>query len=151
MKELTPQILEKKLIFQENYDSSIPTIFVDPKLISIVIENLMSNAVKYTPNNGKISLEVKKEGDSVILKVSDTGVGIPENQQNKIFSKLFRADNAKEIDPDGAGLGLYIVKEIIDHSVGTIWFESQEGKGTTFYVKLPLSGMQKRGGARKLE
>ena len=80
--------------------------------------------------------------------VSDTGYGIPEAQQEKIFTKLFRADNVREKDTDGTGLGLYIVKAIVGHSGGEIWFTSQENKGTTFYVTLPLTGMKKKEGTK---
>lgn len=84
----------------------------------------------------------RAENDKVILiTVSDTGCGIPKNQQDKIFTKLFRADNVREKDTEGTGLGLYIVKSIVEHSGGKIWFESEENKGTTFYVTLPLTGV----------
>ena len=79
-----------------------------------------------------------------------TITGIPKKQQDQIFTKLFRADNAKKADPDGAGLGLYLVKEIVDHSGGKVWFSSEEGKGTTFYVSFSLSGMTKKAGTKKL-
>ena len=74
----------------------------------------------------------------VIIKVSDTGYGIPKGDHDKIFTKIFRADNVREIDPSGTGLGLYIVKSIVEHSQGTIEFESEENKGTIFTVSLPI-------------
>jgi signal transduction histidine kinase len=85
-----------------------------------------------------------------VLSVSDTGVGIPLEDQDRIFEKLFRASNAKKIDPDGAGFGLYIIKEILDHSNGKVRFESEEGRGTTFFVTLPVSGMIQKAGERRL-
>ena len=78
-------------------------------------------------------------------------MGIPSNQKEKIFLKLFRADNARESETEGTGLGLYIVKSIIDQSGGCIWFNSEENKGTTFYIVLPLSGMKKKEGTKKLD
>jgi signal transduction histidine kinase len=78
--------------------------------------------------------------------MSDTGYGIPKNQHNKIFTKLFRADNVRDKDTDGTGLGLYIVKSIVENSGGKVWFKSpseKENKGTIFYVTLPLGGMKK--------
>ena len=144
IKELLPQILEKKIIFREKYDKSTTSIFADPRLLDIVLENLFSNAVKYTPAGGRINFTFGRNKDNLSITVADTGVGIPKSQQDKISTKLFRADNAKLIDPDGTGLGLYIVKEIIDHAGGKIWFESQEGKGTIFHITLPLSGMAKQ-------
>lgn len=88
--------------------------------------------------------------DSITVRVADTGCGIPKNQQGKVFTKLFRADNARVIDPDGTGLGLYIAKAIIDRVGGAIWFESEIDKGTTFYVTLPVEGMEKQDGTKTL-
>ena len=77
--------------------------------------------------------------------MSDTGYGIPQGQQKQIFTKLFRADNVREKDVEGTGLGLYIVKSIVEHSGGKVWFESEENKGATFSVLLPLEGMKTAG------
>ena len=114
----------------------------DPKLLRMVVQNLLSNSVKYTPNRGKIELSISLFNEkNVLLKIIDTGYGIPKNQHNKIFEKLFRADNVRNKDTDGTGLGLYIVKSIVENSGGKIWFESpKENKGTTFYVTLPIKG-----------
>src|SRR3989338_9333437 len=126
----------------------------------MVVQNILSNAVKYTPEKGTINLGLRliKRGasidnqkvteDSIAIVVSDTGFGIPRNQQDQIFTKLFRADNVREKDTEGTGLGLYIVKAIIDQSGGAIWFESEENKETTFYVTLPLAGMKKKEGTK---
>lgn len=158
--EFKIQIDQKKLKFDERHSEGLPLFNIDPKLLRPVLQNLFSNAIKYTPDKGKISLDLRlvKRGklagnrkvneDSILIAVSDTGFGIPKNQQNKIFTKLFRADNAWKKDPEGAGLGLYIVKSILDRSGGLIWFESEENKGTTFYVTLPLTGMKKKEGAK---
>jgi len=80
--------------------------------------------------------------NSFVFIVSDTGYGIPKSQQNKLFTKFFRTDNAREKQPDGTGLGLYVVKSILDNSGGSIWFASEENKGTTFYVTIPMTGMR---------
>lgn len=149
-KEFKLQISEKKLVLQEKYDPDIPSISADPKLLNIVFGNLLSNAVKYNPDGGSIKLSISKANGRLSIVVADTGYGIPKNQQDKIFSKLFRADNVREKDTEGTGLGLYIVKSIIDHSGGKIWFESKENKGTTFYVTLPLAGMKKKEGTKAL-
>jgi len=132
------------------YAKDLPLISADSKLMRIVFQNLLSNAVKYTPDAGQVSLEIKKQDPDVLIKVSDTGLGIPKNQQAKIFSKLFRADNVQAKDVDGTGLGLYIVKAILDSSGGKVWFESEENKGASFYASLPLSGMSKKKGIKKL-
>lgn len=153
LKEFKLHILEKKLIFQEKYDSNIPPVLADPKLLTIVFQNLLSNAIKYTPEEGKIELSISlnNKKNAVLLKISDTGCGIPKDQQNKIFTKLFRADNAREKDTEGTGLGLYIAKAIIDHSGGFARFKSEENKGTTFYVTLPLADMKMDEDAKALK
>ncbi len=119
----------------------------DPKLLRMVVQNILSNAVKYTPEGGKIELSISlADKKNILLKISDTGYGIPKNQQDRIFTKLFRADNVRDKDTDGTGLGLYIVKSIVENSGGKIWFKSsgeEENSGTTFYVELPLDGVKK--------
>jgi signal transduction histidine kinase len=85
-----------------------------------------------------------------MIAVSDSGMGIPANQQDKIFKRMFRAENAVSSQTEGTGLGLYLVKSILENAGGKIWFESAEGKGANFYVTLPLSGMIRREGTRKL-
>ena len=150
LEELKPQILKKQMNIKKRYDKGIPIIKADPKLIRIIFQNLLSNAVKYTPDKGKVILDIAKRDKDLLIKVVDTGYGIPKGQQVKIFSKFFRADNIQQKDVEGNGLGLYIVKSIIDKSGGKIWFESEENKGTTFYATLPLKGMKKKQGAKGL-
>lgn len=110
----------------------------DPHLLSQVFQNLISNAVKYTPDGGKILCKMEKEGSILHFKVQDSGIGIPKDQQKRIFAKLFRAENASAQEPDGNGLGLYMTKMITENMGGKIWFESRENEGTTFFVKLPI-------------
>lgn len=150
LKELKKQISDKKLKIKKDYYSDIPKINADPNIIRIIFQNLLTNAVKYTPEKEKISVSLEKDNDNVLIKVSDTGYGIPKDQQGRIFEKMFRADNIKEKDTEGTGLGLYLVKAIIEDSKGKIWFESEENKGTTFYVTLPLSGMKKKEGVKTI-
>jgi signal transduction histidine kinase len=159
LKMLKPEIEMRAIKLEERY-GDIPTMNVDPQLMQIVFQNLISNAVKYTPNGGTVGVDIsrsgwgenikKEERDQLCIHIRDTGYGIPKNQQSKIFTKLFRADNIKSKVTDGNGLGLYIVKSIVSHSGGTISFESQEDKGTTFCVTLPFSGMRKKMGTKKL-
>lgn len=150
VKDLEPQIFARKLNFQERYDLHIPIINADPKLMRMVIENLASNAIKYTPETGSITLHLQHHSGETRIIIKDTGLGIPPSQQGKIFSKLFRADNVKTQDTEGTGLGLYLVKSIVDYSGGKIWFKSKEGKGTTFFVSLPDSGMKHKQGTKAL-
>ncbi len=142
LSDLAPQIKEKEIFVSKVYDE-IPNIKLDPDLTEIIFQNLLSNAVKYTPKNGKISIKIRQEGKNIVISVSDSGIGIPEKQQSKIFSKLFRADNARIVNPEGNGLGLYITKAVIEAAKGTIGFESKEGKGTTFTVTFPVARSRK--------
>ena len=148
--DLKPQINQRSLKIQKNYDTNLPSVNADPKLIEIVFQNLLTNAVKYTPPEGTISLGIIKQEDNILIKVSDTGYGIPKFQQSRLFSKLFRGDNIRAKEPEGTGLGLYITKAIVEQSGGKINFESEENKGTTFYVYIPIQGMVKKEGAKGL-
>jgi signal transduction histidine kinase len=78
-------------------------------------------------------------GDVVLVSVEDQGIGIPEDEQDKIFSKFYRADNATDTETEGTGVGLFITKQIAEAHKGKIWFESKQGEGTTFYVQLPIA------------
>ncbi len=138
--EQRPEIDKKDILFSYTPDTKIPFIQADPNLMRMVVENLLSNAIKYTDSNGSIDLKLGVSSDmsKLLLTLTDTGYGIPEDQQPQIFNKLFRADNVREKDTEGTGLGLYLVKAIVDNSGGTVWFTSKENIGTTFYVELPI-------------
>ncbi|HSX43980.1 MAG TPA: PAS domain-containing sensor histidine kinase [Candidatus Saccharimonadales bacterium] len=110
----------------------------DALLIKEVVSNLLTNAVKYTPDKGKITVTLLCHKNHIQISVADTGYGIPEGAQARIFSKFFRAANAQVVDAGGTGLGLYTVEQIVTRLGGKVWFTSREDKGTTFYVKLPL-------------
>ncbi|MCD4762235.1 HAMP domain-containing histidine kinase [bacterium] len=162
------EIYEKKINLELNFDE-LPKINLDPRLTQIVFENIFSNAVKYTPENGSIRFEIKKTVHDILIKISDTGCGIPREQQPKIFTKLFRADNVRRIESVGTGLGLYIAKAVIEKSGGKVWFQSpsldlllspgkkdkglpldKRDQGTTFFITIPLKGMKKKYGTKKL-
>lgn len=136
--ELEQQIIERKLVIEKKYIGDLKNVLVDQKYTRIIFQNLLSNAVKYTPVSGRVTLEIGYEKNKLHIAVTDTGYGIPEEQENKVFTKLFRGRNILDKDTDGAGLGMYIVKSIVDHSGGKVWFESEENKGTTFFVDLPV-------------
>ncbi len=142
------QIKEKDLTLVEKYADNFPKINLDPKLIGIMIQNLLSNAIKYTQHGGKIEIDISYDQKNVKIIISDNGYGIPRKQQNKIFTKLFRADNIKNIDTDGTGLGLYLVKLLLDKFGGRISFVSKEKEGSTFTVLLPIEGMQNKKGTK---
>lgn len=143
------QIRDKRLRVTTRF-ARLPRVSLDPGITAIVFENLVSNAIKYTLPGGSVRVTLVREKKNAILTVSDTGCGIPEEQADKIFTKFYRSDNARVIDPDGTGLGLYIVKSIVERTGGTIDFTSEEGKGATFRVTIPLRGMRSRAGTVRL-
>ncbi len=150
LSELTPQITERNETIERIFTNAPQTYIADPKLIRIVFQNFLSNSVKYTQPGGHIIVEIGVKENSLYIRVSDNGYGIPKAQHAKIFEKLFRADNVRQKDTEGTGLGMYIVKAIVESSGGKIWFESEENHGTTFHVMLPLGGMPKKSGMRGL-
>jgi signal transduction histidine kinase len=102
------------------------------------ITNLLLNAIKYTPSQGTISVKTEIQAHSVVLEISDTGVGVPPEEQGRIFEEFYRASNARQMEPDGDGLGLSLVKRVMEMHGGTIRFTSHLGSGTTFHIVLPL-------------
>ena len=121
---------------RRNFEAGIVT--TDPALVRMIIQNLFGNAIEYTRIGGKIVCMAMKIGEKIIVGIKDTGIGIPEEQKTKIFQKLFRAENAILEKPEGNGLELYITKGMVDALSGQIWFESEKGAGTTFFVALSI-------------
>ncbi len=149
--ELHSQIETKKLSILKEYDGTLTTFPADTTILRILLQNLLSNAVKYTPEGGTVRISITKGIQDVNVIVADTGYGIPKAEQEKIFSKFFRAENARVNVAEGNGLGLYIVKFAVEQAGGTIRFESEEGKGTTFFVTFPATGMLERKGTKTLQ
>lgn len=100
--------------------------------------------MKYSKKEGIVQVRLFFDTKRFCIEVTDQGCGIPLRQQKKIFMKMFRADNASVIDPEGSGLGLYIVKAIVDSTGGKIWFTSKENEGTIFSIIFPIAGMGSR-------
>ncbi len=150
VEELRSLIEEKKTNLNFNVPAELSIFNADKVLMGIIIQNLLSNAVKYTAPEGHVTVNVEKIGDRVRLSVIDDGYGIPEDEKNKTFDKLFRASNVVKHDVGGTGLGLYIVKSVVENSGGKIWFDSKENQGTSFYIEYPISGMVKKSGSKQL-
>ncbi|MFN8015820.1 MAG: porin PorA family protein [Acidimicrobiia bacterium] len=149
LEEMNVRINEKAHEVTKHFPDGLPSVDVDRNLLRIVLHNLISNAIKYTPNNGHIDIQIKTDNSTITVDVSNNGIEIPREDKAKIFSKLQRASNAQEMDPDGNGLGLYMVKQIVESTGGKVWFDSNELL-TTFHVQYPLSGMKARKGKSKL-
>ncbi len=115
----------------------------DKLKLRALFQNLFENSLKYTPTGG--SVHVSSSIDSRFLKVvvTDSGIGIPEDQKIHIFSKFFRASNAMKIETVGSGLGLFIAKQVVERHGGKIWFESKASEGTSFFVQLPVDTQEK--------
>ncbi len=135
---IEPKAKERPVHFIKSLPESLPTALLDKRLTRMTVENLLTNAVKYTPKDGNVWFTVTIDANNILsITVKDTGCGIPKADQGKIFGKQFRASNVRNA-VDGNGFGLYVAKGAIEGQDGKIWFESQEGMGTTFYVKVPL-------------
>lgn len=149
--ELASNIGDKDVKLALRVDKDVPHIKADPKLMRIVMQNLLSNAIKYSKQSGKIEVTVRRATEEdrlgrkcpvnktcVFISVKDEGIGIPKSQQERIFEKLFRADNAQVQEAEGNGLGLYLTREIVTRLGGTMWFTSEENVGSTFIAIIPL-------------
>lgn len=148
--ELGNQIAQKTLHITTAFAGPVDKYKIDPQLARIIFQNLIGNAVKYTPEKGSIDIYAILDEQSLLITIDDTGYGIPKGQQDKVFTKLFRADNVVKRDTEGTGLGLYLVKAIVERSGGTIDFTSRLNQGTTFTVTFPSSGMKHHGSGLEL-
>lgn len=132
---------QKKVTVNLVSDPSFPTMHADEKLVRMMLQNLLSNAIKYSREGGTVDytlslMSVPK--DTIYITVKDSGIGIPEKERDQVFQRLYRASNAQKLVPDGTGLGLYVIKIVLARAGGSITFESEEGKGTTFFVSTPV-------------
>ena len=135
--DVKPAIENKNLKFIKEIPKDLPMILADKYRLSQVLKNLLGNAIKFT-DYGSITLKASVEEEYLLVSVEDTGVGISSGELNKIFSKLYQAYTGEDRKNEGAGLGLYICKEIIKKHKGKIWAKSEIGKGSTFLIKLPI-------------
>lgn len=143
VRELDVPLKKKNITLIKDYARAIHHIRTDEGLLRISVYNLISNAIKYTPERGTITVSLRKEGGDILIKVSDTGCGIIEGEKSRVFTKLYRGTNVKKEGSDGTGLGLYIAKSFIERCGGQIWFDSKEDVGTTFFVSLPARSVDK--------
>ncbi len=135
---LAPKIAEADLKFSVSIPEKVPDIYMDKSKMTMVLQNLLENAVKYTQAHGKLSLSLEVEEKFIKARVKDNGVGIPKADQEKLFSKFFRASNVIKLQTEGSGLGLFIVKNVVEKHGGKILCNSEEGIGTEFIVTIPI-------------
>ena len=150
IKELEPLLKQKALKTEIiTKDKDLPEVDFDASMLRQIVTNLLSNSIRYTNDKGIIQVIIEKMPGSIVYSVKDDGIGIPENQRSKIFGKFFRAENAVSKVPDGSGLGLSLVKALVEMNKGTIWFETPASwvdetgkevkKGTVFHFTIPLT------------
>lgn len=145
---LLQEVVEKSTMDAEHKEITIdfkkprrdvPPVRMDKSKLSIVFQNILDNAIKYSPKGSTVTITFDYKNHRNYVSITDQGIGIAKGEQQKIFSKFFRASNAKEEESNGSGLGLYIVRNIVQKHGGQIWFESEgKGKGTTFFVTVPV-------------
>ena len=142
--------LHREIIFKTP-KTPLPVIAIDKILMRQVIHNIITNAVRYSPESKNINVILESKNEDYIITIADQGIGIPVEVQGQIFEKFFRADNARAVESEGSGIGMYIAKSITEASGAKIWFESptlfkkikgkKVGYGTTFYLSIPISSM----------
>lgn len=128
---------DEKLSFERNLPDKPILVEIDPDKLTQVVDNIISNALKYSPEGGKVTFKIKEQDGEVIVSISDQGVGIPKGNVEKIFGRFYRVDKARTRKLGGTGLGLAIAKEMVEAHNGRIWARSIEGKGTTVFFSLP--------------
>jgi signal transduction histidine kinase len=145
VQENQPLAEHKKIKLSFKYEPSIPLLNIDTKRMSLVINNMITNAIKYTQadDNGYISVDLSEQDNKFLFSIADNGVGIPKHDQRHIFKKFFRANNTMKMKTGGTGLGLFIAKAIIESHKGKMWFVSEKGEGSTFYFILPTKKEKK--------
>ena len=128
---------DEKLSFERKLPDKPILVEIDPDKLTQVIDNIISNALKYSPEGGNVTFKIKEQDDEVIVSIADQGVGIPKGNVEKIFGRFYRVDKARTRKLGGTGLGLAIAKEMVEAHGGRIWARSIEGKGTTVFFSLP--------------
>ncbi len=130
--------LKNKINITLLVDDNMPKIEGDEKRMEVVLDNFISNAIKYNKENGKITVKVQKDNRKALISIKDSGIGIPKDEQDRVFEKFYRSKVASIQETGGTGLGLYIAKNIIERSGGKVWFRSVENEGTEFNFSLPI-------------
>lgn len=137
VEKFKPYIIASNIKVVLDIQEKVNDVFADPLWLEQVVENLLDNAIKYTKGSGEVKIIIKQRDAIINFEIKDQGMGIPKEEQGYIFEKFFRSKNVSRAKTHGSGLGLHIVKKVVELSGGRVWFHSEEGKGTTFYFILP--------------
>jgi len=140
--QLEETAASKQLKLTYKKPDKFPTLNLDETKVRQVVMNFLDNALYYTPSGGSVTVDLTASEEEVRFSVSDTGLGVPAEVQHHLFSKFYRADNARKMRPDGTGLGLFMAKKVIAAQGGAIIFKSTEGKGSTFGFSFPRKSME---------
>jgi signal transduction histidine kinase len=143
LRQLDETVKARGLSIEYKKPKKFPIVMLDEDKVRQVIMNFADNAIYYTPAGGKIFIELKATDDVIQYTVKDTGIGVPRHEQHHLFTKFYRAGNARKARPDGTGLGLFMAKKVITAQGGSILFTSEEGKGSTFGFSLPRKKVEK--------
>jgi PAS domain S-box-containing protein len=142
LEEIGPLMNEKDQTLSVQLPEDLPKVIADTQLLRQVILNLISNAMKYTPRGGKIKIAANRVDSQLRWEIQDTGIGIPKSDLAKLFEKFYRAENAVAVETEGTGLGLYLVRLIVEQFGGKVWCSSEEGVGSTFAFTLPFAALE---------
>lgn len=138
---VTGRAEDKSITLSHSFEPMVDEIYGDQFSIEEMITNLLLNAIKYTPEKGTVTLDVSEQKGDILVEITDTGIGVPEDELEFVFDEFFRASNARKTERDGTGLGLSIVKQIVERHSGEIWVESKLGEGTKFAFTLPKNAV----------
>lgn len=138
IEDLQSQVAAKNLSLSADLQDDLPELNCDEKKIRLVVQNLVENAIRYT-TRGSIVVRAFSENDQLTVEVQDTGIGLDDDEKRKIFMKFYRGKRARQLEPEGTGLGLYLIQNIVRKHGGTLSVDSERGKGSTFRVTFPLA------------
>ena len=138
----------RSITLELSASGELPAAHGNSQWLGQVFDNLVSNAIKFTPEGGRVTVGLENKGEGLLARVSDTGIGIPEDEQRRVFEKFFRASNRNAMPAPGTGLGLAICRQIVDRHGGRIWFESSSGQGSTFFFVIPTERASAAVGAK---
>jgi two-component system phosphate regulon sensor histidine kinase PhoR len=137
IENLELSIKQKQLKINTSFPEGKCISYMDAYRMSTAIYNVIENAVEYTPQSGTINITLTDTGTGYELAIEDSGIGIPDREMQHLFTKFFRGEGAKHMRPNGSGLGLYLVKHVVESHGGKVWIQSIEGKGTKVTMPLP--------------